>query len=51
MIESCRNPFRSRSRIHSEIVLYIVYKGQVRPVCSACWKKLGDSAQEWRSES
>jgi len=47
MIERCLNPFRKRRCDSTDIELYIKYKGERRPICRKCWKKIADSDKEW----
>jgi len=44
--KNCSNPWNNKCK-HTEIALYIYYKGEMLPICWSCWKEIADSDLEW----
>lgn len=45
-LEVCLNPFFKAHGHSNRIELYIVFHGDVLPICSECWRKLNDQRRE-----
>jgi len=46
VFERCKNPWSNRCK-NSDVVLYILYKGEEVPICSRCWRKIAGMDVEW----
>ncbi len=45
-MEQCKNPWKDACKSEN-IKLYIVFKGETRPICSQCWSRIADQEYEW----
>jgi hypothetical protein len=45
-MEHCKNPWKDECK-NNEIELYILFRGEKRPICKRCWSKMADKDQEW----
>jgi len=45
-MESCKNPWNGKCK-NKDIQVYILYKGQQRPICRECWSKIAETDKEW----
>ena len=47
MSEVCQNPFKKCR--NKDIAVTIYYNGEMRNLCSSCWKEIAESDLEWSS--
>jgi hypothetical protein len=45
-MERCQNPWHKDCR-SNDIEVYIIVKGEKRPICRRCWGKIADKDLEW----
>ena len=45
--ENCMNPWNGKCA-NTDIVLYILYKGNRFPICHACWETISSKDVEWK---
>lgn len=43
---TCQNPFKKCT--NTDIAVTIMYKGEMLPICSVCWKEIAESDKEWK---
>jgi hypothetical protein len=44
--ENCANPWNGECK-STDIVLYILYRGDNVPICRDCWNEIADTGVEW----
>ncbi|MCW4037312.1 MAG: hypothetical protein NWF13_01100 [Candidatus Bathyarchaeota archaeon] len=42
----CRNPWRKKCE-NRNITVYIRYRGEQRPICKTCWKRIVTQGHQW----
>lgn len=45
-METCKNPWNGKCE-NSDIELYIVFRGEKKPICRQCWAKLAEQDLKW----
>gem|GEM_PF-4235662 len=45
--EVCENPWNKNCE-NRDIVVYIDYNNEKRPICNSCWREIANSKYEWR---
>lgn len=45
-MERCQNPWNKECG-SNDIEVYIMIKGEKRPICRQCWSKIADKDLEW----
>jgi hypothetical protein len=45
-MEHCKNPWK-RECTNTDVEVYILFKGEKRPICRHCWGKLSEQEFEW----
>lgn len=45
-MECCENPWNQNCK-RDDIELYIVVKGERKPICRHCWGKIAEGEAEW----
>lgn len=46
IMERCKNPWNGKCE-NNDIELYIIFRGERKPICKQCWSKLAEKDQEW----
>ncbi len=46
IMETCKNPWNGKCG-NNDIELYIVFKGEKKPICRQCWAKLAEQDLKW----